>query len=67
MSAIKRNIVLNWTVEENYNYKENCKTDRKGCDIKCNASNTNCLSTKMQQYVQTVAALFNLPIKMYYI
>ena len=40
MSAIKSKIVLNWTVEENYTYKENCKTDRKGCDIKCNASNT---------------------------
>ena len=40
MYAIKRKIVLNWTVEENYTYKENCKTYRKGCDIKCNASNT---------------------------
>ena len=40
MSAINYNIVLNWTVEENYTHKENCKTERKGCDTNCNASNT---------------------------
>ena len=34
MSAIKHNIVLNHTVEEN------CKTERKGCDTYHNASNT---------------------------
>ena len=38
MSAIKNNIVLNWTVEENCNHKENVETKRKGCDRNCNAS-----------------------------
>ena len=40
MSAIKHNIVLNYTVEENYFQEENCKTERKGCDTYHNASST---------------------------
>ena len=38
MSAINYNIVLNWTVEENCNHKENVETERKGRDSKCNLS-----------------------------